>query len=221
MTEDDVPQLLLGRTTNLVRLLGMAVAGILAAVAVGIFIDWSFAVVAGWGTGCLVYVAWVWASVWSFDAEQTRNYARREEPARAVADGLILTANVASLAAVLLLLIHASDRSEAQATAAALALASVAMSWVLMHTLYALRYARDYYSDPVGGISFNQDAPPQYSDFAYLAFCLGMTFQISDTDLSSTGLRKVVLVHTLLSYLFNTVVIAATVNLVINVASGQ
>lgn len=221
MTEDHSSPQFLGRSTNLVRLLGMAVAGLLAAAAVGALIDWSFAVVAGWGTGCLVYVVWVWTSVWSFDAEQTSSYARREEPARAVADGLILTANVASLGAVLLLLIHASDRSEAQATAAALALASVAMSWVLMHTLYALRYARDYYTDPVGGISFNQDVPPQYSDFAYLAFCLGMTFQISDTDISSTRLRQVVLVHTLLSYLFNTVVIAATVNLVINVASGR
>ncbi|GAA2184009.1 DUF1345 domain-containing protein [Brooklawnia cerclae] len=205
---------------NLARIVVMALVGACTGIAVSRLLDWPFVIVAGWGAGCLVYVVWVWVAVWGFDAERTRSHARREEPVRAISDGLILSASLASLVAVLLLLLHSSSQAETRATAAIFAVTSVALSWVLVHTLYALRYAREYYSEPTGGISFNQAEPPQYSDFAYLAFCLGMTFQISDTNLSSTRLRKIVLSHTLLSYLFNTVVIAATVNLVINLATA-
>ena len=96
---------------------------------------------------------------------------------------------------------------------ALLAIVSVALSWTLVHTLYALRYARMYYRTG-GGIDFNQKEDPQYSDFAYLSFTLGMTFQVSDTDIRSSNIRRSILHHTLLSYLFGTVIVAATVNLV-------
>ena len=72
-----------------------------------------------------------------------------------------------------------------------------------------------YYTGPVGGVSFNQSAPPGYVDFAYLAFTLGMTFQVSDTDLQTPAIRATALRHALLSYVFGVVIVAATINLVV------
>lgn len=85
----------------------------------------------------------------------------------------------------------------------------------LLHTTYALRYARLYYRDPPGGISFNTTEPPRYSDFYYFAFNMGMTYQVSDTAVSTSEIRAVVLRHGVLSYLFGTLVLAATINLVL------
>jgi uncharacterized membrane protein len=95
---------------------------------------------------------------------------------------------------------------------------SVVISWTLVHVTYMLRYARIYYSKPVGGVSFNQDDPPCYADFAYLAFTVGMTFQVSDTSLSSRAMRTTALKQALLSYLFGTVIVATTVNFVAGLA---
>jgi uncharacterized membrane protein len=103
---------------------------------------------------------------------------------------------------------------------AGLALASVAASWLLVHTLYTLRYARLYYSGPNGGVNFNQEAPPRYTDFAYLAFTLGMTYQVSDTDLQTHAVRATALRHGLLSYLYGSVILATMINLVAGLSSG-
>jgi uncharacterized membrane protein len=83
-----------------------------------------------------------------------------------------------------------------------------------------LRYAVLYYGGEVGGIDFNQTTPPRYSDFAYLAFTVGMTFQISDTSLTSHDIRTACLRHALLSYLFGSLILAAMVNLVASLAGA-
>jgi uncharacterized membrane protein len=83
-----------------------------------------------------------------------------------------------------------------------------------LHLMYTTRYAHHYYSEPVGGIDFNSDDPPSYRDFCYFSYNLGMTYQVSDTGVSSAAIRSVVLRHCLLSYLFGTVILAATINLV-------
>jgi uncharacterized membrane protein len=93
----------------------------------------------------------------------------------------------------------------------ALALASVALAWSAVHTVYALRYARLYYAPPDGGIDFNGELP-DYLDFAYLALTIGMTFQVSDTDLTGKRVRRQALRHALISYVFGTVIVAITVN---------
>jgi len=88
------------------------------------------------------------------------------------------------------------------------------LSWAVVHTVYTLRYAAAYYGEPAGGIGFNGGEPPSYRDFAYLAFTIGMTFQVSDTALQTTALRRTALRHALLSYLFGTGILAVTINLV-------
>jgi uncharacterized membrane protein len=95
----------------------------------------------------------------------------------------------------------------------ALAFASVALAWIAVHTVWALRYARLYYSSPEGGIDFGGD-DPEYADFAYLALTIGMTFQVSDTALADRHIRRAALHHALLSYLFGTVIVAITVSTV-------
>jgi uncharacterized membrane protein len=178
------------------------------------FLDGRYAVIAGWAAACLVYVTWVWVAVWRLDAPATKEHATLEDPGRRTADLILLAASAASVFAVVYILVDAKHLSGGrQLGVALLAVVSVALSWTLVHTLYALRYARMYYRRD-GGIDFNQKEEPRYSDFAYLSFTLGMTFQVSDTNIRSSYIRRAVLRHTLLSYLFGTVIVAATVNLV-------
>jgi uncharacterized membrane protein len=90
---------------------------------------------------------------------------------------------------------------------------SVALAWAAVHTTYAARYGRLYYRGPDGGIDFNHDGPPTYQDFAYLAFTVGMTFQVSDTPIGDRAIRTTALHHALLSFMFSTVIIATMINL--------
>jgi uncharacterized membrane protein len=173
----------------------------------------------GWIALCGTYLPWVWIAIGRMDAEATSRHATREYPHRSVSDLLLLIAAAASLVAVVVVLAGAKNsQGSAKDWLAALAVVSVAMSWFLVHTLFTLRYAVLYYTGPDGGVDFNQKKPPRYLDFAYLAFTVGMTFQVSDTDLTDGAIRATALRHALLSYLLGAVVIASTVNLVANLA---
>ena len=189
-------------------------AGVVVGLAVGLADAWHYAAIAGWAAACIVNIVWVGLKVWGLDADATRSHATLEDPGRRIADLVLLLAALAGVLAVVYNLVDARQlKGGAQLGVALLGIVSVALSWLLVHTLYMLRYARMYYRSD-GGVDFNQDEPPQYSDFAYLAFTLGMTFQVSDTNITSSYIRRAILRHTLLSYLFGTVIIAATVNLV-------
>jgi len=93
------------------------------------------------------------------------------------------------------------------------AVLTIVVSWAVVHTTYVLRYAHLYYEPPVGGVDFNDDTP-DYRDFAYLALTVGMTYQVSDTDIEQRAIRHTITGHALLSYLFGVVIIAATINIV-------
>ena len=90
----------------------------------------------------------------------------------------------------------------------------MALAWSAVHTVFTLRYARLYYSPPIGGIDFNEEDDPTYLDFAYLALTIGMTFQVSDTNLTSKPIRRSALQHALLSYLFGAIIVALVINVV-------
>jgi uncharacterized membrane protein len=207
--------------TSLGRLATSAGLGVVAALLVAVFWRMSDALTIGWDTTALVYCTTTWSVIWPMDSAQTAAKARSEDPNRTISDVLTLSASVASLASVGLVLFSAptADRATADVLAA-LALASIAISWFTVHTIFGLRYARLYYSDPVGGINFNQAELPAYRDFCYLAMTLGMTFQVSDTALGSTAMRAAALRHALLSYLFGTVILAAAINLIAGLGSN-
>lgn len=190
--------------------------GIAVSVVMAQFAPWQSAVLAGWDGIAGLLVVWVWLLLGRSDAARTRHLATREDPGRGPTRLLLVVASVASIAGVLMAFFKASKSHGAERVVlTALAVATVVLSWALVHTLYALRYAHLYYGERPGGIDFkNHDEPPAYADFAYVAFTVGMTFQISDTDIQLAVIRRAVLQHALLSYLFGTVVVASAINVI-------
>jgi len=199
---------------------GAMLGAITAALALAAGATWSVAALGAEDAAAVVFVVLVWASIAGADAEATARTARAEDASRAAAEAVLVGAGVASLLAVVFTLAQAGDAGAPQrGLLTALAIGSVALAWLSVHTVFLLRYARIYYSPPDGGIAFG-DEPPDYGDFAYLALTIGMTFQVSDTDLSAKRVRRVALHHALLSYLFGTVIVAITVSSVAGLLGG-
>jgi len=185
---------------------------VVAAVALLQGASWSVAALFAEDVAALVFLVWVWVTIARADAASTGRLARSEDASRAAAEAVLLGAGAGSLLAVVFTLGQAGRAAGPdRGLLIALALVSVALAWTSVHTVYLLRYARLYYSPPEGGIDFHGE-DPDYVDFAYLALTVGMTFQISDTDISAKRVRRVALHHALLSYVFGTVILAITVS---------
>jgi uncharacterized membrane protein len=198
-----------------VRVAVSAGAGALGALAVSIVGPWWLIPLSGWDIAALLFVSWMWRSLWPLDAVDTAKQAKRENPRRAPADALLLSASVTSLIAVGLVLVRAGNSNDlSKALLVGLSVASIVLAWSVVHTVYTLRYAKLYYEGGPGGVDFNAEGAPCYIDFAYLALTIGMTFQVSDTNLKTTSVRRTALRHALLSYAFGTLIIATTINLV-------
>jgi uncharacterized membrane protein len=176
--------------------------------------SWAVALLCASDVAALVFVAWVWLSVAGTDAAATARIARAEDASRSAAEAVLIGAGVASLIAVAFTLGQAGrSHAPARGLLSGLAIVSVALAWASIHTVFLLRYARLYYSPPEGGIDFNGDIP-DYLDFGYLTLTIGMCFQVSDTALTGKRVRRTALHHALMSYVFGTVIVAVTVNLV-------
>ncbi len=175
----------------------------------------EIAVLVGWAVAAGALLVWVWRISWPRDPDGTKRLAEEEGQTR-VTDTAVLGAAVASLAAVAEALVRSSSGGAVGVVTVVLGVLVVIVSWALVNTVFALKFARHFYSGGDGGIDFGQRDPPAYSDFAYLAFTVGMSFAVPDTQIADTSIRKVALGHALLSYLFGTVVIAVAVNLVTN-----
>jgi uncharacterized membrane protein len=196
-------------------LLLMLGLGVPAALVTGALAGWGYAPAVGWVFAGATFCVVTAVRTRGKDAEETAAMAARDDPSPPVADLLILLANIASLVAVGYLLVKGhSAHGIKEGLLAALALVSVAVSWALVHVLYMLRYAVLFYSGEVGGINFNQHELPSFVDFAYLAFTIGMTYQVSDTNLESGRIRIAALRHALLSFVFGSLILATVVNLV-------
>jgi uncharacterized membrane protein len=196
-------------------LVAAAVAAATLAVALVAGAPWSVALLVAWDAAAIVYLVMVWSTIWRLGGSETKRLAASEDASRTAAEALLLAAGVASLVAVGFVLSEARHAAPlGRGVLAALAVASVVLSWGTVHTIFTLRYARLYYAPPVGGIGFPEDDLPDYADFVYLAFTIGMTFQVSDTDLTNRPIRRTALHHALLSYLFGSVILAVTVSLV-------
>jgi len=195
-----------------------AVATIVAATLLGA--DWAAAASLGWCALAMVVLVWTWRNIVFKDAEETKENARTEDFSRGTADLVLLTASVASLITVGYTLVEAGgETGRAKAMLITLALATVVLAWMTVHTVYTVRYGDLYYGgDKIGGVDFG-DGAPDYRDFAYLAVTIGMTFQVSDTDLTDKIMRRTALRHALLSYVFGAVIGAVTINVVASLLS--
>jgi uncharacterized membrane protein len=194
----------------------LGLAGVLCGGLFGVLVSPALGPLVGWDAAALAWLTLLWRRLWRLDADGTARLAVAEDPNRAVRDVLLLVACLASLVAVgvLLTTAHPLGPGLPLDVYGGLGVLSVVLSWFVVHTVFTTRYARLYYArTPPGGVDFHQAELPCYTDFAYLAFTVGATFQVSDTDLSGAELRRTVLRHSLLSYLFGAVIVAATVNL--------
>ncbi|HEX5969956.1 MAG TPA: DUF1345 domain-containing protein [Intrasporangium sp.] len=153
------------------------------------------------------------------DAPATRQKVEGRDGDRAWYDVVVIIGGLASLAGVAVMLGGGSASGPARVIDAVIGLLTVAVGWLCVHTVYLLRYTRLYYASADPPIDFNQQEDPAFSDFAYFSFGLGMAYQVSDTALRTTELRRVVLGHTMLAYLYGTVVIAAAINLVVGLGA--
>ena len=175
----------------------------------------SLALLWGWDLTATVCIGWIGIALFRLDAKNTAALASGEDPDRLTGDLLMVLASIASLAAVAMGLTQASDAHGVERTLQiATCVTSVVLSWALVHCTVTLRYAMLYYNEPKGGIDFHSNEDPCYFDFAYIAFTVGMTFQVSDTDIHSAVIRRAVLRHALLSYVFGTVIVATMVSVV-------
>lgn len=197
------------------RVAASGVAGALTAIIVAVVGPWWLVPLAAWDVTALVFIGWMVRTLSPLDGAATAVEAKREDPGRAAADVLLLAASLTSLLAVGLVLVRASHlQGLDKGLLVGMCVVSVLEGWSVVHTIFALRYARLYYTDSPGGVDFNEDDPPDYADFAYLSLTIGMTFQVSDTDLKTKAIRRTALRHALLSYVFGALIVATTVNLV-------
>jgi uncharacterized membrane protein len=173
----------------------------------------------GWTALTLIFSAWTWLLLWWFNPSTTKSHAEKEQPGHWAVVALVLGGALVSLAGVKSLLERSQQASQGVALdhgAGLMAVGSVALSWFTIHTVYALIYAKHYF-DPrqPGGIDFNSPDGkdhPCFKDFFYVAFAVGMSFAISDTNMTSTRMRTTALGHGLLSFVFGAVIVASVVN---------
>jgi uncharacterized membrane protein len=177
-----------------VRSLGVLSAGLLA-----------------WVVTAAVFLASTWAPTWHLDAADTAWLALREDGSRLMRDLTLIAISIGTVVTVAVVIFRAHENPPLRT---ALGVAAIAASWLVVNTIFTLRYARLYYAEPRGGVDFGQDPDPTIRDFAYVAFTIGMTFQVSDTALRKTEIRTTALRQALTSFVFNTVIIAVTVNVV-------
>jgi len=200
------------------RVIICIIIGAIGAALAGYFGSWTYSPLVLWDITAGILVTSLAISLHGFDAKQTEQHATTEDPGRAVADVVLILASLASLVAVVVLMMQSSQQSGVmQYVSIVLGIVSIVISWAVVHSLNMLRYA-DLYFKTKKGIDFNGNEDPTYADFAYLAFTVGMTYQVSDTSIKSQEIRKVILRHALLSYVFGTAIIAATINFVVSLA---
>jgi uncharacterized membrane protein len=199
--------------SEVARVLVCALIGVVASAALVAFAPWEVTVLSGWIVAAVCFAGRTWWRIWRLSGDDTAAIALREDSSRAAAHVLVNSASVVSLVGVGVTLAEASGTSGTRRVLlTAAAVLTVAASWLLVQTIFTLRYAHTYYTPPLGGIDFNSDESPDFHDFAYLSFTIGMTFQVADTDLTTNRMRRLVLRHSLLSYLFGAVILAMTIN---------
>lgn len=173
----------------------------------------------GWNTFSLAMIIITWITFKITTPSEIRNLAAVQDGSRIIIFTIVLISTFASIFAVLLLLISTNKQTEALDIP--VAISGMFFSWFLVHTIFAMRYAHIYYGDhktkpdtTAGGLDFPEESKPDYLDFAYFSFVLGMTFQVSDVQVTSKRLRRLALLHGILSFGFNTIIVALTINVI-------
>jgi uncharacterized membrane protein len=175
--------------------------------------------------GSMILLAW--GTITGADPAEVRRTARLQDAGRTLFFILVLAAACGSLLAVGALLVNAWGMTRSDFVASALiAVGAVTLSWLLVHTVFALHYAHVFYGageihgTPHAGLEFPGGRTPDYMDFAYFAFVIGMTAQVSDVQITSRKLRRLALAHSIIAFAFNTLILALTINMIATVILG-
>ena len=142
-----------------------AIAGAVAGIVVGLFYGPESALLIGWLVGATVFLCWTAATLWPLDPKDTARLAMREDPSRAWRDLVLLAISVGAMFSVGAVIFRAHQSGPVRLL---LGIGCVIASWLVLHTIFCLKYARLYYAEPVGGFDFKQDDDPTYRDFAYV-----------------------------------------------------
>ncbi|MBV0894487.1 DUF1345 domain-containing protein [Microbacterium sp. NC79] len=203
-------------TARWARLIVGALVGLGVALLTGPWLGLWAGVLAGWAAAAVTVVTWILLVTWPMDGDATRGHATQEDPGRRVARLVSTLGALASLGGVVVVLMErpSSGTGARSVWIAVIVLLAVVSSWFLIQVDSMLRTARMYYTDPVGGIEFHQTEPPAYTDFAYVSFGLGLTYQVADTDVQRTEFRRAFLIQSLIAYLFGAVILATIINLI-------
>lgn len=181
------------------------------------------AALVGWDAAGLSLLSLSWTNIVSADAQATHRRAAAEDPGRTLVYVIVLlTSAVSLLAATVLSRTARSMPGDTRQAVIALCLATVALAWTMTHTAFTFRYAHLYYredAEGVGGVTLPGGEAPAYFDFAYFAFTIGMCFQVSDACVTSHQIRRAVLLHAVISFAYNSVVLAFVLNLVFGIES--
>lgn len=197
-----------------VRMTVGAGAGIVAGVAASAVTIWQLSILIGWIVGTATILIWVWSEIGRLDSAGTAAIATSEDTSREISRLVLLGASVVSLVAVVAAFHRAKTGNPHPLVLMGTAMTAIVLAWLTVHTVFTLHYAHYYYQDPPGGVEFpGLTTGPCYRDFAYLAFTIGMTFQVSDTPIRDSSIRHMVLSHALLSYLFGTAIFAGAINM--------
>lgn len=182
----------------------------------------SARILCGWDAGILCFLSLTWLFTVRATPDSMRRYARIEDEGRLAILSIIVTAASASILAIGFLL---REQKGLPITVLSLhlllAIATIVGSWLLVHTIFALQYAHIYYQDgrtlpecKAEGLDFPNDIEPDYWDFLYFSFVIGMTSQVSDVQITSRQMRQFALMHGILSFFFNTTILAISINII-------
>jgi uncharacterized membrane protein len=200
-----------------------AAAGVACGLLASLQHGWAVSVVAGWDAGALTLILLAWRVIWTSDVRRTRQRAASADFGRNAIWALVLLASCFSLfAGIVVLRLARTIEPGGGALLYALSMVAVVVAWTLTHTSYTLRYAHLYYHDDKegeGGLTFPGDRKPDDLDFAYFSFTIGMCFQVSDVVITSRQIRRAALGHAILSFAYNTVILALALNLFFGVLS--
>ena len=181
-----------------------------------------------WDVYALSYCSLSWIVFFARTCTQIRQHAREEDGSRIFVYLVILLSSFASLFTVLLLISSDDVKDTTPYIYVPAAILGILLSWMMVHISFTFHYAHLYYDDDeegnshkhAGGLAFPNETKPDYLDFAYFSFIIGMTFQVSDVEVTSRKLRRVVLLHSLLAFGLNTFVVALTINLIAGLKNG-
>jgi uncharacterized membrane protein len=175
--------------------------------------------IVGWDIGVVVYLAAVFALIARADVDGIRRRAAREDEGRIAILALTAAAPLASLGAIVSELVNAKTAGR-DPFHLGLAIATIALSWAFIHTIFALHYAHEFYAEGRhrnGGMAFPDDNTPDYWDFFYFSLVIGMTSQVSDVAVTAKPIRRIVAAHGVVSFVFNTTLLALAVNIAASV----